>query len=73
MVSSLRLEDLCLREEASTPQLRSPRTCEAVVVSVLPLDGLSSCQPLGMLEPQQTQESVPDHIAGVNLSPFHAL
>lgn len=73
LVSSLFLEDLCLREEALASQLRRPRTCEAVFVSVLPLDGLASCQPLGMLEPQQTQEGVPDPIAGVNPSPFCAL
>lgn len=73
VVSSLHLEDLCLSGEALTPQLRRQRTCEAVVVSVLPLDGLASCQPLGMLGPQQTQEGVPDPIAGVNLSPFCAL
>lgn len=75
MVSSLRLEDLCLREEASTSQLRRPRTypSSGSVVSVLPLDGLASCQPLGMLEPQQTQEDIPDPIAGVNLSPCRAL
>lgn len=69
VVSSLHLEDLCLGGKDLTPQLRRPRTCEAVLVSVLHLDGLVSCQPLGMLEPQQTQEAVPDPIAGINLSP----
>lgn len=40
VVSSLHLEDLCLRREAWAPQFRRPRTCEAVVVSALPRDGL---------------------------------
>ena len=67
MASPLCLEDLGLGEEASTQQLRRPRTYEAVLVSVLPLHGLASCQSLSMLEPQQTQEGVPDLIAGANL------
>lgn len=53
VLSSLHLEDSCLRGEPLVAQLRRPRTCEAVVVSVLALGGLASCQPLGVLEPQQ--------------------
>lgn len=71
MVSAQYLRDLCLGGEALTPRVRRPRTSEAVVVSVHPLE--ASCQPLGMLEPQQTQDGVPNPIAGVNLLPFHAL
>lgn len=40
VISSLHLEDLCCARGALTPQIRRPRTCEAVVVSALPLDGL---------------------------------
>lgn len=49
LVQSVHLGDLCLRAEANSGQLRTTRTCEAVVVPVLPLDDLASYHPLGML------------------------